>query len=165
MIVNTSIPYGSNLLEQNIKELVSQYPFLETFPIGYSVLGKPISCIRFGNGPKEVFYAGAFHANEWITSTLLMKFVEDMCVAYSQNSTIFNYNIRTIFNSVSIFIVPMVNPDGVDLVNGFLDENSTAFIRGKSLASKFPSIPFPSGWKANINGVDLENLQPVRKAL
>lgn len=165
MIVNTSVPYGSNLLEQNIRDLRFQYPFLETFPIGYSVLGKPIHCIRFGRGSKEVFYAGSFHANEWITSTLLMKFIENMCIAYSQNTTILNYNIREIFNSVSIFIVPMVNPDGVDLVNGFLDKNSTVFVRSKSFASRFPSIPFPSGWKANINGVDLKNYQPFSQSL
>lgn len=58
-----------------------------------------------------------------------------------------------------------IKPTGVDLVNGFLDESSTAFLRSQSIASLFPSIPFPSGWKANINGVDLKNLQPVRKTL
>jgi g-D-glutamyl-meso-diaminopimelate peptidase len=51
----------------------------------------------------------------------------------------------------------MVNPDGVDLVNGIL--NAGKFYRQAArIGAEFPDIPFPSGWKANIDGIDL-NLQ------
>lgn len=123
--------------------------------------GNAIFCIRLGNGKKEVFYNASFHANEWITTPVLMKFIEDFCIAYTNNSSIYGYNAREIFNSTSIYIVPMVNPDGVNLATGSLTYG-TSYNYAKNIASNYPDIPFPTGWKANIEGVDLNLQFPAR---
>ena len=157
-IVPTNIPYNSSILQQNIEQLKARYNFLITGNIGYSVLGKPIRYIRIGNGPNEVMYSGSIHANEWINSIVLMKFVEDYAKAYEQNGFIYGYSAREIFRQTSIYIVPMVNPDGVDLLTGAIPENTGRYHQFKDISLQFPGIPFPDGWKANFNGVDL-NLQ------
>ena len=157
-IIPTDISYSYSILQMNINSLITTFPFIKKGSVGNSVLGNPIPYIKIGNGPKEIFYNAAFHANEWITTPLLMKFIEHYLTSYVNNSTIFGYNARNLFNSVSLYIVPMVNPDGVNLVTGEYKPSSSQYLRTQAIARNYPSIPLPSGWKANINGIDL-NLQ------
>ena len=89
MIVNTNVKYNSQILKKDINLLLVHYPFLKLITIGYSVLGKPIYCLKIGTGLRQVFYSGAIHANEWICSNMLMKFVEELCIANNKNSNLF----------------------------------------------------------------------------
>lgn len=153
-IVPTNIPYNSSILRQNLNLLLRTYPFLNVQNIGNSVLGTPLYVIKLGRGSKKVFYSASIHANEWITSTILMKFVEDYCASFTRRSNLYEYSIRNLFYATSIYIMPMVNPDGVDLVTENLAVSSPSYQKALHIANQFPEIPFPSGWKANINGVD-----------
>ena len=164
-IVPTNVLYNSYLLRQNLILLNHVYPFLNIQVVGNSGLGKPIYVVKLGNGPNKVFYSGSIHANEWITSVLLMKFIENYCDAYLSDGSLYGYSVRNLFNSNSIYIMPMVNPDGVDLVNSYINQNSTSYRNAVTISSRFPNIPFPSGWKANINGVDLKIYQPFCEVL
>ena len=91
---------------------------------GKSVLGKDLYYIKLGNGPNKVFYNGAHHSLEWITSVLLIKFIENFSKAYADGNSLSGYNVRDIWNKSTIYILPMVNPDGVNLVlDGMQQDN------------------------------------------
>nr|MBP3680417.1 M14 family metallocarboxypeptidase [Clostridia bacterium] len=150
--------YTYKNLQDDIQKLKIIYPFLEIGNIGYTVLGRSIPYIRIGTGIKEIFYNASFHANEWITTPLLMKFIKEYCFQYLQNKNLMEFKARDLYENVSLYIVPMINPDGVDLVTGSLKNVDNSYKNAQEIAKKFPNIVFPSGWKANIEGVDL-NLQ------
>jgi g-D-glutamyl-meso-diaminopimelate peptidase len=111
-----------------------------------------------GSGERQVLFTAAHHANEWITALVLLKFAEDLAQAAAANSRIYGIEARTILKAATIHLVPLVDPDGVDLVTGAIRPGTLAYETARSLSLNYPQIPFPEGWKANLLGVDL-NLQ------
>jgi g-D-glutamyl-meso-diaminopimelate peptidase len=155
-VVDTNINYTYSVLDRNLQGLQARYPFLEVGSAGKSVLGKDLFYLRLGTGPNQVFYNGAHHALEWITSPLLMKFAEEFLKAYSEDGAIGgSYHPRDIWEKSSIYILPMVNPDGVDLVlNGLQPDNPyyQELVQWNNGSTDFSTV-----WEANNRGVDLNH--------
>ena len=157
-VVPDNISFTSTVLELCARGLRARYPLIKAGSIGNSALGKTLYRFSIGNGGSELFANASHHANEWITSPLLMKFLENYAAACTFGRRIGGHDAAALFSSATLHLVPMVNPDGVDLVTGELAADSRAYRRAFSIAQNYPQISFPDGWKANINGVDL-NLQ------
>lgn len=154
-VVPTDADYTYDILQRNVTALKALYPFIETGVVGQSVLGRNLYYIRLGQGPNQVFYNGAHHALEWITSPLLMKFAEDFARSYALGQRLSGYTPSDIWNQSSIYIIPMVNPDGVDLVlNGLSPANP---YYGDLIRWNNGSTDFSADWQANNRGVDLNH--------
>jgi g-D-glutamyl-meso-diaminopimelate peptidase len=154
-VVFTELPYSAFLTACVLEGLLLRYPFLVRYPVGRSVSGRRIEAIRIGAGPLRVGVNAAHHANEWITTPLVLRFLERYAQAFSENGEIGGVFARTLYEGSTMTLVPLVNPDGVDLVNGAFPEGDSFLESAKALSAFYPQIPFPSGWKANISGVDL----------
>ena len=143
-----------NRLEQNINELANRFKFIEKILLGKSYLGKNINLLKIGNGEHKVIYVGAHHGMEWITSMILMRFAEDFCKGYIFNEKLYKYDPEYILQTRTIYIVPMLNPDGVDFViNGISEENP---VYARLIQMNDGSADF-STWQANGRGVDLNH--------
>lgn len=157
-IVKTDVPMTSLLCRQTIRALAERYPFLRTRTIATTAFGRPLEAVVIGQGQRRVLYTAAHHANEWITAPVLLKFLEELAAAENCGSEIYGVPARTITDASTLYLVPMVDPDGVDLVTGAITPGSPEYSQAQTLAENYPQIPFPAGWKANLMGVDL-NLQ------
>ena len=156
-VVPTDIPYCAALAAYCVRGLAARYPFLSAAPFGRSALGRPLWSLTLGAGENRVLYSAAHHANEWIATPLLLSFAEELCESFARGGAIFGQSAAELLDYARLCLVPLVDPDGVDLVTGEL-QRGEAYESAKGIAARYPAIPFPSGWKANIRGTDL-NLQ------
>ena len=157
-IVKTDIPMTSELCNESIDALLQAYPFLRSETLTTTAFGRPLRTLVIGNGDRKVIFSAAHHANEWITTPLLLKFAEELAEAIRSGGKLWGVQAENIAKAVTIYLVPMVDPDGVDLVTGAIEPGTIPYETARRLSDNYPSVPFPDGWKANLLGVDL-NLQ------
>ncbi|WP_335869383.1 M14 family metallopeptidase [Bacillus sp. 2205SS5-2] len=156
-IVEGKSAYDFQALRQNIDELKAVYPFVDIKEIGKSVQGLPLYELIIGKGNKKINFNGSFHANEWITTPIVMTFLNDYLLALTNSSNIRGISPLPLYLSTSLSIVPMVNPDGVNLViNGAPSADREKLVKINKGSNDF------SKWKANIRGVDLNNQYPAK---
>lgn len=156
-------PYTTTKSAHDYKSLIkiihyfkNAYPFINVNIIGKSVLGNSIQEIRIGKGAKKVHMNASFHANEWITTMVLMNLLNHYLLSLTNGGLVNDRKVINIYQEVELSVVPMVNPDGVDLVlNG-----PPSSLRDEVTRINHGSDDFIH-WKANIRGVDLNNQFPA----
>jgi len=158
-IINGQQNYNYNIMMNDIEKLLNAYPFLQSSAIGHSVLGDEIPEILIGKGTKRIHYNGSFHANEWITTPIILTFLNDYLLSLTNQNTIRGISTFPLYQQTSLSIVPMVNPDGVNLVIQGPPEDEA--LRNQLINWNNGSNNF-SDWKANIHGVDLNDQFPAK---
>lgn len=142
--------------ERRLRQLSEKYPFVQLRQLTVTPGGRPVTAVRIGEGDRRVLVTAAHHANEWITAALLLQFLEAYAAAIPTGGELAGTAAAALEETSTLWAVPLVNPDGVDLVTGAATPEEVA--AAKALAENYPEIPFPEGWKADLQGVDL-NLQ------
>lgn len=148
----------SALCRETIRRLKERYPALGGETLTTTAFGRPVETLTIGQGERKVLYSASHHANEWITTPVLLKFMEELAQAAATGGRLYGVPAANILKAATIYMVPMVNPDGVDLVTGAIEVGTLEYESALRLSDNYPGIPFPDGWKANLLGVDL-NLQ------
>lgn len=156
MIIKANKNYTYDILKNDLLFLSYQYKLLKISSIGKSTLGEKIIYIKIGEGKKKLFINASHHANEWMTSLVTMMFVEKYLDLYKNKQNYKGYNIEDLWKKTSVYIVPMVNPDGVNLC--LEDKKILNNSEYKEIWEK--SIGKLDEWKANIRGESLINFHP-----
>lgn len=143
------IPY--DLMVQQLRKINQMYPsFTKLEVIGYTVEGRAIYALKVGNGKREIVMDAAIHAREYLTTNVLMEMIDEYTHAYARNSIYEGYAVKQLLDKTSIWFIPMVNADGVSLIQNGV--KSTSY---RDLVTRINGSTNVSRWKANIRGVDL----------
>lgn len=144
------LPDMSNRMEKE-NELTHTFSFLKRTKVGNSLLNRPIYAYTLGNPQTQTLYAGAFHGMEWLTSLILLQFLEHCCFSVQNSCCIFGTELYRILCQNGVTVIPCVNPDGVEIQ-----------LFGSSAAEQYKTLidgitENTSKWQANARGVDLNH--------
>jgi len=135
-----------------LHELASAFN-CQLMSIGRSVLGLELWTIRLGAGSRSVYLTGAHHGCEWLTAALLVHFCQAYLEAVKSATSLGGVKIGDHYSQVSIWVTPLVNPDGVSLARKNL-RAIPARLHTDLIKWNYGRTDFRT-WKANIRGVDL----------
>ena len=154
-ILEYDSPLDYKALMNTLQCFSDRYPFIGITYMGTSILGKGIPMVTLGKHSgrcKGVLYVGCHHGMEWLTSILLLRFINDYCEALKHGCRMFNVNMQKLFSSRTIHVIPQLNVDGADIqINGV-----DGCILKDRLISMNGSEDF-THWQANARGVDLNH--------
>jgi len=158
-IVKVDKPYSYECLQQDLKQINKKYrEHIEIKTIGKTHFGREIWGVKLGEGKTNIVLIGAHHGREWLTSALLMNMLEGYAEAYQRGKRI-GFRSTDILNQVSIWFIPMLNPDGVTIQQNNLKSFSPDF--QKQLLQMNEGSRNLKRWKANGVGVDLNRQYPA----
>lgn len=147
------VSFDMLMRENFIRNLCNKYKFIEYGTIGKSLCGRDISCLKIGSQKEPVLFAAAFHGMEWLTSLLVLTFVENLCNFIYNNKFIKQLDVKFVLNKNGLLVVPCVNPDGVEIsINGAKTAGEYA-----DLIKKIMNYGSTNSWQANARGVDLNH--------
>ncbi len=153
-IVNPYVTYTYEQMCSDIDYLANAYPdLISVFSIGKSSEGRDIIAFNLGKGEKKVVMCASMHAREYIATNFIMYMADSYALGYVNDEVRDGYSIKQALDNVTLVIIPMVNPDGINLAqHGYESTQNSEYLSGL----KTNQYGY-RGWKANTNGVDLNN--------
>lgn len=155
MFENITDNYKFNFLTRKsvISNLLKNYNFISYGIIGKSLCNRPIEYLSIGNKNNCNLWVSAHHGSEYITSMIVLNFLDNICEKIKQNQKLYGIDLKEQFNKQGLVIVPCLNPDGVDIQ--LMGPNSAG--KYSNLVSKIISENHAEIWQANAHGVDLNH--------
>ena len=161
-LISDPVSMTSCRQEAYLLRLRRQFPFVYVKTLTRTAFGRSVYALQFGSGSRKLLITAGHHANETITSDAVWQWLFTFCNALLDGRTVCGAEARELYHNAMVYLVPLVNPDGADLAAGVCAPGSPEYRAAADIAAQYPDIPFPSGWKANLRGVDLNLNYPAR---
>ena len=156
-IVNTGVQnFTYSMMKDAIVRLKRRFPeYLAVSSLGTSTAGRDIPLLLVGDpqAPRRIWVDVSMHAREHMCTQIVMNQIELLLNNY-ESGVFEGKRLRDTLKKVCLFIVPMGNPDGVELCQRGLSSVSDPALREYLRNMNLGSEDF-SRWKANGRGVDL----------
>ncbi len=148
--------YDYLALKKALDGLCEKYTFLKKYPIGRSCAGREITAIQIGVASEYALFCAAFHGSEYLTVTVSLMFLEELCQAVSEDSEFAGFSARKALIGRGIIWVPCVNPDGCEIaLHGRVAAGSLGGTVARIAKNDF------THWNANLRGVDINHNFPA----
>lgn len=139
-ITDPHIPYSYKRTSDTVKVLCEKHRGVLAKDIcGKSEKGRNIYVLKLGCGKRKILFVGAMHGREYVTTSFLFRSLE----LYASGC-----EYRKIFEEYSFYVVPVCNPDSVEISLGLdvpfeKNENFCHYTnkdnaRGVNLNANFP---------------------------
>ena len=161
-LISDPVSMTSCRQEAYLLRLRRQFPFVYVKTLTRTAFGRSVYALQFGSGSRKLLITAGHHANETITSDAVWQWLFTFCNALMDGEAVCGAEARELYHNAMVYLVPLVNPDGADLAAGVCAPGSPEYRAAADIAAQYPDIPFPSGWKANLRGVDLNLNYPAR---
>ena len=161
-LISDPVSMTSCRQEAYLLRLRRQFPFVYVKTLTRTAFGRSVYALQFGSGSRKLLITAGHHANETITSDAVWQWLFTFCNALLDGEAVCGAEARELYHNAMVYLVPLVNPDGADLAAGVCAPGSPEYRAAADIAAQYPDIPFPSGWKANLRGVDLNLNYPAR---
>lgn len=140
-------------LDYSLEKICSAYLFAQRLSLGRSLLGRDIPMLKIGHGKKKLLYVGGVHGSEHLSAGLLIRYAADYCAGVEDGGKMYSLSMKYLFENRTLYIVPMLNPDGVEIAIHGPEADNPLFDR---LMRMRPADGF-ARWQANARGVDLNH--------
>lgn len=145
-----------NELLNSLDKLAAENKSVKFSYIGSSLLGRAIPLVILGNedAKKGVLYVSTHHASENICASLMLRFIKEYAESYKRSGQACQISTKCLYKMRKIYIVPMLNPDGVEYrLSGISADNP---IRDRVISYNGGNEDF-THWNSNARGVDLNH--------
>lgn len=158
-VVNYNVNHTSKMVRDEINLMQKMYPnLIKVSSAGKSLKGKDITLVKMGFGSKKGFIYAGNHSREDLAVNFTLRSIAEYAKAYySSSGKLGNYNVKSMLNNYTLYIIPCCNPDGLDICNGgeYPLFNFPGLSRGEykgNARNVNINRNFPYGWYSAING-------------